>query len=297
MGRAAFQGEVGAFSEEAAGLLLPSLEPWPYPTFEAVFEALVSGGVVGAVVPIENTLFGSVHVNYDLLREHDVHIVGEIFLRIRHNLLVLPGTGLEDIRFVISHPQALGQCKSFLKEKLPGAEQVSAYDTAGAAKRLATEQRSDSAAIASLKAADMYSLDVLASNIESNHQNYTRFLALSGCKPDVAPTGTTAAGEFRRSDFRTSIVYALGDTVPGTLFRTLAVFADRDIDLLKIESRPLIGTPGSYLFYLDLDGGVANVDVEEALSDLRGMADFVKVLGSYPRGEWADGSQLSAGPH
>lgn len=296
MGRAAFQGEVGAFSEEAAGLLLPSLEPWPYPTFEAVFEALVSGEVVGAVVPIENTLFGSVHVNYDLLREHDVHIVGEIFLRIRHNLLVIPGTGWEDIRFVISHPQALGQCKSFLKEKLPGAEQVSAYDTAGAAKRLAAEQRSDSAAIASLKAADMYRLDVLASNIESNHQNYTRFLALSGRKPDVAPTDTTS-GDLRRSDFRTSIVYALGDTVPGTLFRTLAVFADRDIDLLKIESRPLIGTPGSYLFYLDLDGGVANRDVEEALSNLRRMADFVKVLGSYPRGAWADGSQMSAGPH
>lgn len=284
MGKAAFQGEVGAFSEEATGLLFPSLDPKPYPTFEAVFEALSSGEVDGAVVPIENTVFGSVPVNYDLLREHDVAITGEVFLRIRHNLLVLPGTTMLGIRYVMSHPQALGQCKSYLKEHLPEAEQVSVYDTAGAAKRLAAERRSDTAAIASRKAAQVYGLDVLASDIESDHQNYTRFLALSGQRADAQPRDTEVPS-------RTSIVYALRDAMPGALFRTLAVFAERNVDLLKIESRPLVGTPGSYLFYLDLDGAVHEPEVAEALTNLRDLADFVKVLGSYARGAWVDGKR------
>ena len=283
----AFQGEVGAFSEEAVGILLPAGTATPRPTFESVFEALVAGEVEAAVVPIENSLFGGVHANYDLLREHDVAIVGEVHLRIHHNLLVNPGTRLEDIRTVMSHPQALGQCKAFLKEKLPNADQVSVYDTAGAAKRLAESGVMDAAAIASLKSADVYDLDVLASGVESNRQNYTRFLALSKDPASKVPGG---------SGSKTSIVYALGATVPGTLFRTLAVFADKGVDLLKIESRPLVGSPGSYLFYLDLEGGSTDVNVASALSNLVEMADFVRVLGSYPRGLWVDGTRISATP-
>ncbi len=284
---AAFQGETGAFSEEAVGALLPSFRPTAYPSFELVFSALMEGDVDAAVIPIENSLFGSVHVNYDLLLEHEVEIVAEVYLRIRHNLLVNPGGEMSDIRTVVSHPQALGQCKTFLRDQLPHAEQVAVYDTAGAAKQLARDRSRDVAAIASLKSADVYNLDVLAECIESNHQNYTRFLALSRGEGRVGQRGRAA---------KTSIVYALGHTVAGSLFKALALFADRDVDLLKIESRPLIGHPGSYLFYLDLDGHDTDEGVAAALLDLAEMADFVRVLGSYPRGFWVDGSRIDDAP-
>ena len=341
--RVAYQGEVGAFSEEAAGLLFPDAEPAAFPTFEAVFEALVAGStgdpgrnapstathgdepdrtlVTAAVIPIENTLFGSVHVNYDLLREHDVRITGEVYLRIRHNLLVNPRTKLADIRSVLSHPQALGQCRAYLKKHLPDAEQVSVYDTAGAAKRVSEQVLRDAAAIASARAAEVYGLEVLADSIETDHRNYTRFLLLEP-PAEARVTGKRKAkgergGEARTSSSgqssimnhessigsssgparrKTSIVYALAHTAPGSLFETLAVFADRSVDLLKIESRPLVGDPGSYLFYLDLDGGEDAANVRSALEELRNMADLVKVLGSYPRGLWVDGDVSSEQP-
>ncbi len=288
MQRVAFQGEVGAFSEEAVGVLMPAGRPVPFPSFEAVFEALMREDVDAAVVPIENTLFGSVHVNYDLLREHEVRIVGEVNLRIRHNLLVRHGVRYENITCVMSHPQALGQCKTFLRSHLPDVEQRAVYDTAGAAKRVATIEDRSVAAIASIKAADVYDLHVLAESIESNHQNYTRFLALSR---SAATRSLPGAG-----GSKTSIVYALGKTEPGSLFRALSIFAENGIDLLKIESRPLIGIPGSYMFYLDLDGSATDANVASALSKLQGMADFVRVLGSYPRGMWVDGSSITASP-
>jgi prephenate dehydratase len=272
----AFQGEVGAFSEEAAKVLFAEAVIMPLPSFEAVFEAVEAGRAARAVIPIENSLFGSVHANYDLLRAHAVHIVGEVRLRIRHHLMALPGTTLGEVRRVYSHPQALGQCQDFLRTHLPEAEAVPAYDTAGAAKMVAAERLSGAAAIASEQAAAEYGLAVLAAGIESNHQNYTRFLALAA---EAQPGPTDAEGLVK-----TSVVFALRENVPGALFKSLAVFALRDLDLFKIESRPLVGSPGQYLFYLDVAGSLADAPVQRALDHLGEITASLKVLGSYPQG-------------
>jgi len=271
----AFQGETGAFSEEAVCALFPGEMPVALPSFDAVFEAVERGTVGRGVVPIENSLFGSVHVNYDLLRSHDLRIVAEMNLRVRHNLLVLSGVGMEEIRQVWSHPQALGQCRDFLRTHLAHAEAVPAYDTAGAAKMVAEQGRRETAAIASAQAAAEYDLEMLATGIESNHQNFTRFLALARSANILSGDGL----------MKTSILYAQRKNVPGWLFKSLAVFALRDIDLLKIESRPLVGRPGRYLFYLDFEGSVTDVPVQRALEHLEEIAAFVRVLGSYRPGD------------
>jgi prephenate dehydratase len=276
--KVAFQGETGAFSEEAVCALFGSAAPVPCQEFADVFEAVEQRGVERAVIPIENSLFGSVHANYDLLRTHELSIVGELQLRIRHNLMAPGGVRLEDVRVVRSHPQALGQCQHFLKTKLPSAEVVPAYDTAGAAKEVAARDRPDEAAIASVRAAEEYGLKIIEAGIESNHQNYTRFLALS--REQEMPSRHETA----RSDWKTSIVYSMRRNVPGALFKSLAVFALRDLDLFKIESRPLVGSPGSYLFYLDVQGAAVDQPVDRALDHLREIASSLKVLGSYQRG-------------
>ena len=281
--KVAFQGETGAFSEEAVGALFPEAEAVPRASFEDVFEATTDGEVDRAVIPIENSLFGSVHLNYDLLRQHELVITGELRLRIRHHLMAPAGVALADVRRVYSHPQALGQCQVFLKEKLPQAEAVPAYDTAGAAKQIAQDGRPDAAAIASERAAAEYGLDVLAAGIESNHQNYTRFLALA--RPQEVPPLPAPDATLDVQPFKTSLVYAMRTNVPGALFKSLAVFALRDLDLFKIESRPLVGHPGQYLFYLDVEGSTTDEPVQRALGHLGEIAADLKVLGSYPRGE------------
>lgn len=273
----AFQGEVGAYSEEAALAVYAGARAVPMPTMEAVFDAVDCGAVDRGVVPIENTLFGSVHVNYDLLRGRRVQIVGELQLRIRHHLLVVPGTRLEDVRTVHSHPQALGQCQEFLRRTLPHAEATPAYDTAGAAKMVAACGTQDRAAIAARRAAQEYRLAILASDIESHPLNYTRFLALAPENAELPPRD-----EQRQQ--KTSVVFALRDNVPGALFKSLAVFALRDLDLYKVESRPLVGHPGRYLFYLDVEGHAANARVQRALDHLCELTAEVKVLGSYAQG-------------
>ena len=272
----AFQGEIGAFSEEAVWALYGEVEAVPLPSMEAVFEAVASGRVERGVVPIENSLFGSVHVNYDLLRAHHVHIVAELKLRVRHHLMAAPGTTLDDIRRVHSHPQALGQCQTYLRQRLPQAEAMPAYDTAGAAKMVAEEGQKDLAAIAAERAAVEYGLVVLATDIESHHQNYTRFLALA--RDGGVPVDAEGL-------LKTSIVFALRENVPGALFKSLAVFALRDLDLFKVESRPLVGSPGNYLFYLDFEGSIADEPVQRALDHLGEITAQLKVLGSYPQGE------------
>jgi len=273
-----YQGEVGAFSELAAHHFRPDQtgKLVPIPTFEELFERLSDDTLDEIVIPIENTLYGSVHANYDLLLEHNAHIVQEMKLRVRHNLLVLPGTTYEDIKVVSSHPQALGQCRAFLTARLPHAEIVPSYDTAGSAKKLAAEMAVGHAAIASRAAAKEYNLEVLAEGIESNHENYTRFLLL---RP-----GSAKLDEAKGATFRTSIVYAMQQNIPGALFKSLAVFALRELDLLKIESRPLIGSPFEYVFYLDFKGRLDEVAVGRALDHLEEMAAYVKLLGSYPAG-------------
>jgi prephenate dehydratase len=278
--KVAFQGDSGAFSEEAVTALFDGAEPVPAYSFESVFEAIDTGLVDHGVIPIENSLFGSVHQNYDLLEEHELQIVSEVQLRIRHCLLGVPGTRIEDIRSVCSHPQALGQCRAFLKKTIPHAEAVSFYDTAGAARDVAAVGDPARAAIASARAGAPYALVTLAENIESNHQNYTRFLALA------RPADAAASRERMTTGLatKTSVVYAQRENLPGSLFKSLAVFALRDIDLFKIESRPLIGSPGQYRFYLDLAGSESDEPVQNALRHLQEVAATVKVLGTYPVG-------------
>ena len=273
----AFQGEIGAFSEEAACALFEGAAVVPCASFADVFEAVTNGQVERGVIPIENSLFGSVHINYDLLRAHALKIVAELRLRVRHNLMALPGVTMAEVERVYSHPQALGQCQAFLKAQMPHAEAIPAYDTAGAAKMVSEQGERTAAAIASAQAAEEYRLDLLAESIESDHQNYTRFLALAR-EPDAS------LPEADGTPLKTSIVYAQRENVPGWLFKTLAVFALRDIDLFKIESRPLVGSPGNYLFYLDLAGSIADEPVQRALHHLEEIVAFVKVLGSYPQG-------------
>ena len=269
--RIAFQGESGAYSELAARKYFgESFTSLPLTNFKSVFEALHSGEAEAAVIPIENSLAGSIHENYDWLLHYRLPIIGEIILRISHCLLALPGVTLSEIRRIISHPQALQQCREFL-ESWPSIAVEPAYDTAGSARRIRTEELHDTAAIASLEAAQKYQLAVLAKAIESNHQNYTRFLVL--------------AREERTSEAanRTTIVFSCREA-PGALFKALAVFALRDLNLLKIESRPLHGMPFNYYFYLDFEGSLADEPVRNALAHLREITTFLQVLGSYPKG-------------
>ena len=279
--RVAFQGEIGAFSEEAVLAVYPDATPVPTASFEEVFDAVEAGAVDRAVIPIENSLFGSVHVNYDLLRAHPVRIVGELNLRIRHHLMARPGTPLEAVRRIYSHPQALGQCQQYLRERVPEAEAVPAYDTAGAAKMIAEGEEPGGAAIAAERAAIEYGLDVLAAGIESNRQNYTRFLVL--IREDGEGLAEALVGP-QDAPFKTSLVFSFQDNVPGALFKSLAVFALRELDLFKVESRPLVGSPGSYLFYLDVEGALRDDPVQRALDHLGEITDYLKVLGSYRRG-------------
>ena len=275
--RVGFQGEIGAFSELAAERFHPDgCEAVPTSTFELLFADLVEGEIDEAVIPIENSLFGSVHTNYDLLREHPVHIRGELKLRVRHHLMALPGTGLSDVAVIVSHPQALGQCREFIAANVPDAEIVPAYDTAGSAKTISENRIEKRAAIASKAAADEYGLEILAEGIESNHENYTRFLLLNA--------GEVAIDADAPGNCRTSIVYAMRNNMPGALFKSLAVFALRELDLLKIESRPLVGSRFEYLFYLDFRGRIDDAAVGRALDHLEEIAAYVRVLGSYPVG-------------
>ncbi len=270
--KAAFQGELGAYSEIATYEYFGSdIAVVPMESFENIFSAVTKGQVDHGVIPIENSLAGSIHENYDLLLEHNLVITGEVKLRISHNLLVLPGTKIKDIRRVYSHPQALSQCKAFL-QGLKGVELISVYDTAGAAKRVQKNGYREEAAVASEQAAIDYGLEVLKSGIESNHKNFTRFLILS---PEL---------EEKVENPKTSIVFALKN-IPGGLFKSLSVFALRDIDLYKIESRPLPGSPWEYMFYLDFKGDIRDEVSKKAIAHLEEIARFFKFLGSYPQAE------------
>ena len=264
----AFQGEEGAYSEQAVFNYFGSVETQPCESFEAVFEAVVSGACGSALIPIENSLAGSIHQNYDLLLRHDLHIVGEYLLRVRHCLISLPGVQIADIQRAISHPQALGQCAGYLRSHHIKPETV--YDTAGSVRMLKESGARDTAAIASRRAAELYGMQILEEGIEDNPENYTRFLAIQ--REPVEPTGES----------KTSIVFTLKNQ-PGALFKALSVFALRDIDLTKIESRPLAGRPWEYLFYIDFIGATHEIHAGKALDHLGEYASLLRVLGSYPR--------------
>jgi prephenate dehydratase len=274
--RVAFQGERGAFSEDAARQLLGgNVETLACRTFDEMFGAVAAGEAACAVAPIENSLAGSVHKNYDLLMEHNLTIIGETNVRIAHNLIALPGVTLAEIRSAHSHPVALAQCEKFFRNH-PQVEAVPAYDTAGSVKIVVERGDRQQAAIAGANAAEFYGAEIVARNIEDNPQNFTRFLLLT--RPDRAGSIKPAGS----SERKTSIVFRIADQ-PGSLFRALAVFSLRDIDMTKIESRPIEGRPWEYSFYLDVAGDQQEPKLERALAHLGEMTESIRVLGSYPR--------------
>ncbi len=265
--KVAIQGELGSFSHEAAGKMLPRATAVPCARSAEVFERVEGGSVAAAVIPIENSLAGSVAEHFDLLLARELFIHGEFHLRIRHNLIAPPGVTLQKVRRVFSHPVALDQCRNFFRSH-PEVQAIPFYDTAGSVRHVLSEKTGDAAAIAPKQAAGQYGGRILLAGIEDNEQNYTRFLLID--KSNKVGRGAT----------KTSIAFALKN-VPGALFKALSVFALRDISLSKIESRPMRGHPWEYVFFVDLLRG-DDEPARNALRHLAEIAEFVKVLGIYP---------------
>ncbi len=266
--RIAFQGEPGAYSEAAALRFSDHADLLACEAFEDVFAAVASGKATHGILPVENSIGGSIHRNYDLLLENDLPIVGEVTLPITHNLMALPGTALKDVRRILSHPQALAQCERFLRG-MSGVSVEATYDTAGSAKLVKEQKLTDAAAIASERAAKVFGLEILRAEIQDYSDNITRFLLIS------------RTGETGDHVDKTSVVFSLPNE-PGSLFKALSVFALRDIDLTKIESRPIRGRPWEYLFYVDIPIGRHDLRCARALVHLAEFARSMRTLGSYP---------------
>ncbi|HKW74545.1 MAG TPA: prephenate dehydratase [Terriglobales bacterium] len=266
--KVAIQGERGSFSHQAALKLLPRAQVLACARSSQVFDALDSKQAGAAVIPVENTLAGPVGEHLDLLLERDVFVQQELLLKIEHNLIAAPRVKLKDLRRVMSHPVALDQCRRFFQTH----KQIAAtpfYDTAGSVKHVISENLLDAAGIASLQAAKEYGGTVLMKNLEDDRQNVTRFFLILKSRKRVAGAD------------KTSLVFSLKN-VAGALFRALSVFALRDLDLSKIESRPVRGRPWEYRFFVDVLRGDDEA-MRNALRHLEEVAGFVKVLGVYPR--------------
>jgi prephenate dehydratase len=267
--RIAYQGEPGAYSEAAGLKFHGSADLMPNPSFEDVFRAVISGTATHGILPVENSIGGSIHRNFDLLAENDLSIVAEISLLVEHCLLVYPGTTREALRRIYSHPQALAQCEKFLRA-IPDIEIVATYDTAGSAKLIRDGALKDTGAIASARAGEIFGLQVLQSNIQDFELNLTRFVLVARQAEIVSEAD------------KTTILFALQNQ-PGALFKALSVFALRDIDLTKLESRPIRGRPWEYMFYADLSVGRQDMRCARALVHLGEFAKWVRTLGSYKR--------------
>lgn len=269
----AFQGERGAYGDEAVARYFgATVQSAPRPTFASVFLAVSSGDVDAGLVPIENSQAGSINEVYDLLRTAGLYVVGELGLPVRHCLLALPGQRRDDIRRVISHPQALAQCDAYLRDL--GVEVVAEYDTAGSAKLIREGELRGVAAIASARAAELYALDILDCDIQTIKDNFTRFVAIQR-EPAAPPaTGTPA---------KTMLLVATSHT-PGSLYRALGAFASRNINLIKLESRPSRERPWEYVFYLDVEGAAQEPVLAAALNELQASVASVQILGSFSRG-------------
>lgn len=267
--RIAYQGAEGAYSEAAAKRAWPHAETVGCESFEEVFHAVGAGQVSHGILPVENSVGGSIHRNYDLLLECDLPIVAETELPVAHNLLALPGVQKSAIRRVFSHPQGLAQCERYLRH-LQGVELVATYDTAGSARMIRDGGLADTAAIASARAAELFGLEVLESGIQDFADNITRFVLIAR---EPHPRGLAD---------KTSLAFALHNA-PGALFKALSVFALRDIDLTKLESRPARGRPWEYVFFVDLGIGREDMRCARAIVHLAESAQWVKTLGSYPR--------------
>jgi len=267
--RVGFQGELGAYSEEAIVQHFggeAQLVPRPY--LRDVFDSVERGEVDLGLVPVENSLEGSIVRTFDLLFERELKVLGETVLRVVHCLIGNKGVPLGDVEKVYSHPQALGQCRAYLEGH--GLEPVSWYDTAGSVKMIRDEGLRDAAAIASSRAAEVYDMAILARGIETDEENYTRFLVIG--HGDTEPTGHD----------KTTIAYNV-EHKPGTLLESLRAFSSRRLNLTKIESRPQPGMPWEYMFFIDIEAHRDEPLMRQALEELEESATLVKVLGSYPR--------------
>ena len=272
--RIAYQGEPGAYSEAAALRFKASADLLPRESFEAVFAAVEQGAATHGILPIENSTAGTLHENYDLLLHHELPIVGEVKQLVVHNLLALEGTTREQLRRVYSHPQGLAQCEQFLRT-LDQIEIVATYDTAGSAKMIQDGQLRDTGAIASARAAEVFQLSILEAGVQDVADNTTRFLV-------IGRAGTTLD-----TANKTTIVFTVPNDA-GALFKALSVFALRDIDLTKLESRPIPDRPFEYLFYADLSATREDLPCARALMHLAEFAPSLRTLGSYPRWQEPD---------
>ncbi len=270
MAKAAFQGERGAFSEDAVIAFFGDIETIPCKSFSDVFEAVLKDKVDFGTVPVENSQAGSINETYDLLLNYPLNIFGEINMRINHCLVALPGENLAEIKVVYSHPQAIAQCQEFLNKL--NIDIVPGYNTAGSAKRIREEKTRGQAAIASRRAAQIYGLDILAADIETNPNNYTKFFIISPKKAERAEKN------------KTSMVFSTKN-IPGALYNILGAFATRNINLTKLESRPSKDKPWEYVFYVDFEGHIEDKICQEALAELEDRTSFIKILGSYPCAE------------
>lgn len=265
----AFQGEHGAYSELAVYSFFGAVaQPKPCKDFSDVFKKVDEEETEYGVVPIENSIEGSVNQVYDLFLQYDLKVCGEMVLKIVHCLIANPETQLNSVKVIYSHPQALAQCRNFLEGL--GCELISTYDTAGSVKMIKERMMIEAAAIAGERAAEIYRMKILMRDIADNPNNYTRFFVLSKTEPP--PSGND----------KTSIIFSTKH-IPGALHKVLGDFAVRGINLTKIESRPTKQTPWEYNFYLDFEGHRNEKKCAEALEGLRTKSVFVKILGSYPK--------------
>jgi prephenate dehydratase len=272
----AFQGERGAYGEMAAIHYFRRAKTLPLKSFREVFEAAEDGDADFAIVPVENSIEGSVNEVYDLLLEtKKLTVAGEVYQRVRHCLIANPGVKKNAIIVVHSHPQALAQCRTYLQKNR--MEAVPAYDTAGAVKMIKEKDLQDAGAIASKRAGELYSMQIIEEGIEDRKNNYTRFLVLRPGK---------SRGEPKRSTkYKTSIIFSVKH-LPGALFGVVGEFAIRKVNLTKVESRPTKETPWEYNFYVDFEGHSDEKHVRQALKAIKPKTLYVKILGSYKKAEF-----------
>ena len=273
--RVAYLGEVGTFSHKAASQYFSSdVESYPVPAFRDVFENVKSGAADFGIIPIENSLAGSIHENYDLLLEYELYITGELSLRVIHNLIAHPDSKIEDIKYVMAPPPAFQQCRRFLDAN-PDMKIVPVNATGSAVKRVAeyrnreeTVINKEYAAIGSMEAADIFSMNVLEESIEDNPRNFTRFVVIEREALTEGPKN------------KSSIVFSTSNN-PGALFEVMKIFSENRINLVKLESRPIHGKPWQYMFYTDLEADMTDIEKKTVLEDIRKNTEFIRILGSY----------------
>ncbi|MGH2776380.1 MAG: prephenate dehydratase [Actinomycetota bacterium] len=265
----AYQGEAGAYSEEGVLTAFPDSEHLPLQTIRKVFEAVEVGRADYGLVPMDNSQAGSINETYDLFLKHGLHLVEETVVRVNHCLMALPGSNLDDLVEVISHPQAIAQSEEFLTSLDVSVR--AEYDTAGAAKRIVDDKLEQTGAIASKRAAEFYGLEILAERIQTYPDNYTRFGGLSRHARSM------------REPTKSSLVFGVGH-VAGSLYRCIGAFAERHLNLTKLESRPRAGRPWEYVFYVDVEVPAEDTAMIEALSEVSEHATFTRLLGTYASG-------------